>query len=905
MSRMSDFPSFQQFYHALHGRDPFPWQSRLAELVRESGWPSDIGVPTGLGKTACIDVAVWSLASQSQLPAGRRRLPRRIWYVVDRRLLVDAASDHALHLSALLSDPPSEPIRAVAAGLRAQCATPADQPLHVWSLRGGADPGATPGGRAPDPAQPAIICSTVAMYASRLLFRGYGASRSMWPIEAAHAGTDSLVLLDEAHLAVPLQKLVGVLQLCDANRTGILRYAGRHSPTGGPEGLLPASRAYPQLVNLTATGNTSAFDLDGDDQSNAVVAKRLAASKPTRLAQTKEAELPATLAGELMTELSGRGQNTSAVVFVNDPATARAVAHELGSRKPGFELVVLTGQLREPDANQVRSRLLDPVTGVASGTHPNRPKPLVVVATQTLEVGADLDFDVCVSQTAGVRALIQRWGRLNRLGQCPDAAGVLVHPVDTKGGLYGDEPGRIWEQLRHLDPPLDLGPARISRALGQPRDRVERVGELLPAHLWEFVKTTTPPADAAPPEVFFDELDQQDHAVSIIWRAAVPGDGVALIPAPSQRESVDIPIASARDFLTNHGPGHIITDDGSTVAALNPADLRPGSTIVLPADAGGYGSIGWDPTATDTVLDLSPSLRATLHLNTRAVTNLLGHQPDDHLAQLLNELTFDPEEGPDPQWDRTIAAQLGTVLKEASPQLIGASHFRIERFGEDLTPIMRWDLPKQPPSPRIDALDDLSNAPRQGLAEHLAAVGELAGLIAAAIGLPEDVIAAVTNAGRLHDLGKSDQRFQRLLDNHDAEPVAKSAMSQSAWRRAAKAAGWPAGGRHELLSVQLLNAYLKQGGSFPKPDLVRHLVATHHGRGRPLVGVTEEGTEMTTTTTVEGVQVTATTDTRSADWTQPARFRRLCEEYGYWGLALLEAVLRQADHRVSAATEVI
>ena len=37
-----------------------------------------------------------------------------------------------------------------------------------------------------------------------------------------------------------------------------------------------------------------------------------------------------------------------------------------------------------------------------------------------------------------------------------------------------------------------------------------------------------------------------------------------------------------------------------------------------------------------------------------------------------------------------------------------------------------------------------------------------------------------------------------------------------------------------------------------------------------------------------------------ADGRALARFRRCCEHYGYWGLALLEAIVRQADHQVSA-----
>ena len=69
----SAMPSFAAFYRALNGREPFPWQARLAELVADTEeWPVEVGVPTGLGKTACLDIAIWWLALQAErAPADR------------------------------------------------------------------------------------------------------------------------------------------------------------------------------------------------------------------------------------------------------------------------------------------------------------------------------------------------------------------------------------------------------------------------------------------------------------------------------------------------------------------------------------------------------------------------------------------------------------------------------------------------------------------------------------------------------------------------------------------------------------------------------------------------------------------------------------------------------------------
>src|SRR5690606_13737544 len=135
----------------------------------------------------------------------------------------------------------------------------------------------------------------------------------------------------------------------------------------------------------------------------------------------------------------------------------------------------------------VRARLLDPDEGApAERPTGQRGRHLVVVATQTLEVGADLDFDVLVTETAGTRALVQRFGRLNRMGRRNDtAAAVICHPKDvSKWPVYGMEPAQVWQRLHKVGDQLDLGPGAISEVLGAPRDAPARVGEILPVHLW-------------------------------------------------------------------------------------------------------------------------------------------------------------------------------------------------------------------------------------------------------------------------------------------------------------------------------------------------------------------------------------------------------------------------------------
>ena len=78
---------FDSFMGQVHGHPPFPWQSRVVTEALERGtWPALVDVPTGLGKTSMLDIAVFLLAMSAggEAPAGLGR--RRIYMVVDRRI---------------------------------------------------------------------------------------------------------------------------------------------------------------------------------------------------------------------------------------------------------------------------------------------------------------------------------------------------------------------------------------------------------------------------------------------------------------------------------------------------------------------------------------------------------------------------------------------------------------------------------------------------------------------------------------------------------------------------------------------------------------------------------------------------------------------------------------------------
>ena len=744
-------PEFPDFYRAFNGRDPFPWQARLAEQVAATErWPVEIGVPTGLGKTACLEIAVWWLASQADRPPAERTAPTRIWWVVNRRLLVDSTASQAKRLAKALNarEPGAPPdceqgdsvLSKVADRLRSLSADRDAPPLKVIPLRGGV------AARTPtDPSRPTVVLCTLPMYGSRLLFRGYGSG--LRAVDAAMAGTDSLVLVDEAHLAPHLRSLVLALAECTPDAKPILR-GGRSKAT---------------VVALTATGEADRadrFDLTDDDQRNDVVRMRLDAAKPTCLRVVDSTDVGKHLAdatAELMSEAQGPA---SFVVFANTPGTARDAFRRLQDQQTSLgrtpEVILLTGRTREREAERIRARILDPASGMAATTTDRaRERHLVVVATQTLEVGADIDAEYLVTEACGVRALTQRLGRLNRLGHHPHSRAIYVHapppkrratghgsPAQASWPVYGEEPDVVLKRLQKASQEgggmIDLSPRRVAEVLGPPCDNPGRAPEILPGILWEWVKTTTPPAGEAPVEPYFNGIAAPEYAVSVIWRVHVPEAGVRLWPRATDREAVEVPLAEFRDALVDDEVVHRLSSDGVTVEAVSRAELRPGDQVLLPTERGLLDEFGWNPDATEPVVDVSLMGRG-LPLDATAIRRLCGVSARDLVAKALGGLD---DEVDDADRNNAIEQLLGAV-RDASPPA-GWEPSEWSEFTDSLEPrtvearreVTRLRARNPLPEARIGEFDETSLGATVQLDPHGEAVGVRAGVVADRIGVP-------------------------------------------------------------------------------------------------------------------------------------------------------------------------
>jgi CRISPR-associated endonuclease/helicase Cas3 len=660
---------FEAFHQAVHnGRKPFDWQNRLLRLiVSERGWRRVLDLPTGSGKTTCIDIALFALALDAATPPQERWCPRRIAMVVDRRVVVDQAAERGRKLLRALTTSTAREVIAVREAL-ASLAGPDEEPLGVFTLRGGIP---KDDGWARTPDQPLVIASTVDQLGSRLLIQGYGVSPGMRPVHAGLAGNDMLILLDEVHLSRPFKQTLERLD----------RLRERHKTNGLPQRF--------QFAFLSATpgdAEGARFELSPADLApDSALGPRLYAKKPTRIVEVSGREDLAKRVASEAKNLTEKHDVVAAVV--NRVDTALSVFSDLKKMMAErADVVLLTGRMRPLDRDDVLAAYQHRITA-GMRTRLGAEGKLVVVGTQCIEAGADFDFDAMVTESASFDGLRQRFGRLNRLGEYKDedgnskAEGVIVHdeaaeiPKRDESGKVVQKSGQVvmvkgdpiyadtiiktikWlktkrgkakgkklkaTQLTDDGLTLDFGSRSLLDAPNELLSPKESAPTLLPAYLDLWSQTAPEPFTVPEPGLFLHGPRSGPADVQVIWRADLDDERLQLVSRadiiaavaavrPSSLESLSLPFAAARRWLAqttrviagtsdlevseealddknpNLGGRRALCWRGDKSEIVDASQVRPGDAIIVPSSYGGVDSASrcFDPLAAQEVPDLA------------------------------------------------------------------------------------------------------------------------------------------------------------------------------------------------------------------------------------------------------------------------------------------------------------
>lgn len=954
MTRLSP-GEFGAFFEAIHGAEPFPWQKGLAERVCDAGWPAALNVPTGAGKTAAMDVAVFHLAIEADRQAGRSA-PVRILFVVDRRLVVDDAFRRARRIADALREPQHEILSRVAKRLAALSERP-DRPLTAVRLRGGMP-------EEPDwartPAQPTIITSTVDQVGSRLFFRGYGVTDSMKPVHAGLMGTDALLLLDEAHLSQPFIQSVRALR-------------GFQDEGQWSENRCPAPFTVVTLSATQAESDQAAL-LTQADRRHSELGPRLRCAKKAELVPpvkdpTEAGEVVAATLVEAAWALSAAGSGTAQVtaVVVNRVRRARQVFDALGRRLRAAEVtadvILLTGRSRPLARDALTERFRH---RMAAGRRLTDEPPLLVVATQCVEAGADLDFDALVTEAAPLDSLRQRFGRLNRMGRAADAAAMIVADasvVSTRAEpdpVYGTAIAATWQLLN--DRASTIGKGKSARSIvdfgveaaegwlptGDDMTACLSAGEqapiLLPAFVERWSYTSPVPAADADVALFLHGPAAGPADVSIVWRADLdPADEAAwsaLVHAcpPSTLEALAVPMGEARRWLAGRARGEIAdveagedeevtpgprralrwrgADDEGTQLVW-PSALRPGDTVVVPAQWKGCDEWGWSPQSSRPVADLAQEANRIhrgldiLRLSPLLLeadllsTDVTAAVASERAARFRSLLTA--------RADASRAELLASLANASLPQswrewLGGEGPVRVIRDDNGVPLALARRVAPAEEVGEVSTESDraLGDGRAIPLSAHTEGVESFAAQFAGSLGLPLALVDDVRLAARLHDLGKAHPDFKLLLYGGDELAAAAGVFLAKSGRgrlpeRVRSRVPLPKGARHEIASLALAQGHPDLGAAHDA-ELVLWLIGTHHGWGRPFFPAVAWPPAGETIEAAVGAHVFRSVPVPSLDrltawWID--LHADLTRRYGPWGLARLEAILRLADHRQS------
>ncbi len=930
---MSKNRAFEEAFKALTGFPPFPWQGRLYERLLLNDVPSVCDIPTGIGKTMVIPIWLLALACNTDLP-------RRLVYVVNRRTIVDQATDLVTtirqRIIEALGNDGSALYKAATALMKLDpLSNDATTPLAVSTLRGEfADNEEWKS----NPAKPAIVIGTVDMIGSKLLFSGYGDSRRMRPLHAGLLGCDCLFIHDEAHLTPAFGKLLRSVHAFVTQTTNNKQQATQNF--GEPIHWIAKMQVLELSATHTVNGQNSAEPLllSPEDEADHIIAPRLKANKTLYLNEVEKDGKP--LQERIIDlALEHASMPCRVVVFLRKPEDAGKVADgiqkALGDiavnvfeeanpgtplpRKKSDELRreaarrvnILTGQIRGYERDKLL--LLPAMQPFLTECIPE--EAAYLVATSAAEVGMDLHADHMVCDLSTLDSMIQRLGRVNRFGSS-QADVQVVHDESlnkVKGKETAEELARkatlaFLRGKRGQDSSIDVSISCLQHWLQEETVReafspVPEMVDLTPLLLDLWAQTSVEGMAASPePESWLHGIQDNYPQTILAWRSEVTYLK-NLSEEDLKRWFLAHPLRACERLQL---PTHTILkqgkDDMSTLLKGFPQEKHDATVIVLSPQG----------EAVKTILKNLVEHPRSMRLNYASIilpTDVSGlseagffDPKTTHPAEKLDVASRDlcrclltregavwhysilgDSGGSDtetPPWER-VSTSIRYIEREKGLKMVLKLQVEIaDEFAEDDEVCEKWLVLLRPVAERrVGGSTDTIPT----VQEHSNHVAEVTRKLCTAFPFPEKIREALVLAAQHHDKGKEAPRWQ-IAAGHDPEsdnaPLAKGAVD---WRKLD-------GYRHEAGSLQVLGD-MAEIRDHPEADLILHSISTHHGWARPHF---QSGAFLLGGTGTPGEQTA---------YEAMLRYDRLQRRFGWWGLAWLESILRRADAIASAAEQ--
>ena len=901
---------------------PFSWQEEVLDHICEHGvWPERINAPTGSGKSSVVDIHLFAnaLAAVGAAP----RVPRRLCVTVGRRALVDSQADRADNIlgcmKKALTDGSGEPdiLRRVAEALQSfqtRNDKEGNAPFEVGHIRGELSNRTLP---VTDISACAIIAATPDMYGSRALFRGYGSTKAARPRETALLTMDTVMVLDEAHMN---RQLLHTTQR-------IAQLQKREADLGVPTLQVVETTATPSTEDSEST--TLGVDIKALDSPNdKELHRRVYSHKELMLhpidkwdgkpgnAPTVNAAVDAIKKFLAHREASEGSEEAHTIgCIVNHVRTAISIKEKLTEDKEALEkeeVQLLVGRMRPSDLEKLQNKHRELFTTEGDKS------VKVVVATQTLEVGIDVDFADLVTELAPASSLAQRFGRVNRLGHRTDSKVVVIEPasgdlvkkdappykaVDLSNAygwleaLNGAENPSVNPAAMVKNPPVQSSPERLLYQRPEWPD------------LLEFSRTDENPYDEPDLDLWLhDSLDAETAMGGVIVRDNLPSNTSAAMEilktsyfAPSDEETFPANLKILQeilDYQDEHGvkPRKFLYRQGE-ISLWQDADhgeesrqsLAPGDVLLL--DTGSVPFTNQGIAVTQREL---PSKKDELEAVPfpKGIKLYVYEKCADREKDFGEYLGLSPEE---------VAELLDTQSTDGKKKMI-VSELTTE--AEDGQEVIAWYADVTDDEESVEGSDIAQELVLAGpvlLDDHQNDVAERTRQLAENLGLAPEFSEALELAAKYHDEGKRDLRFQQMLGaDAETEALAKSGRRSVAEAyRARSRSALPRGWRHEQLSALMVAASPEKVGAHR--DLVLRIIGCSHGHGRFSFahdagfllkeGYLPEGTDY------EALKEQATRLFNVGYWDN--LMEQTSRTYGPYATAYLEAVERAADAQIS------